>query len=190
MTEFGYARVSVREPENKNLDLQIELLIRAGVPLKNVYSEEGSGSKDDRAELLKVLELVKPGDTLVVCYIDRLSRGLTYGLGIIEGLHSRGIGFRSLNEDMDTTTPNGKLQLAMVLAFSQWYRDSIRDRSIAGQAKARAEGRLPGRRPSLTEAQKSLVSQFSGEGYSHRNIAAKMGIKRGVVALALKEAKA
>ena len=69
--------------------------------------------------------------------------GLTYGLQVIEGLHHAGVEFRSLAEDFDTATATGKLQLAMVLAFSEWWRNSIRDRSVAGQAKARAEGRFP-----------------------------------------------
>ena len=80
---------------------------------------------------------------MLVTHIDRLSRGLTYGLQVIEGLHLRGVEFRSLSEDFDTATATGKLQLAMVLAFSEWWRNSIRDRSVAGQAKARAEGRFP-----------------------------------------------
>ena len=70
------------------------------------------------------------GDTLVVTHIDRLSRGLTYGLQVIEGLHHAGVEFRSLPEDFDTSTANGKLQLQMVLAFSEWWRNSIRERSL------------------------------------------------------------
>ena len=83
------------------------------------------------------------GDTLVDTHIDRLSRGLTYGLQVIEDLHLAGVEFRSLAEDFDTATSIGKLQLSMVLAFSEWWRNSIRERLVAGQAKARAEGRGP-----------------------------------------------
>ena len=68
---------------------------------------------------------------------------LTHGLQAIEGLHRAGVEFRSLSEDFDTATATGKLQLTMVLAFSEWWRNSIRERSVAGQAKARAEGRFP-----------------------------------------------
>ena len=141
---YGYARVSIREPEDKNLDLQVERLVRAGCSMGNIRAEEASGAKDDRGGLLELLDLVVEGDTLVVTHIDRLSRGLTYGLQVIEGLHHAGVEFRSLSEDFDTATATGKLQLAMVLAFSEWWRNSIRDRSVAGQAKARAEGRLAG----------------------------------------------
>ena len=74
MTLYGYARVSVREPEDKNLDLQVERLVRAGCSMGNISAEEASGAKDDRGGLL---DLVVEGDTLVITHIDRLSRGLT-----------------------------------------------------------------------------------------------------------------
>ena len=83
--------------------------------------------------------------------------GLTCGLQVIEGLHRAGVEFRSLAEDFNTATSTGKLQLSMVLAFSEWWRNSIRDRSVAGQAKARTEGRFPGRRPSLSEQQREYI---------------------------------
>ena len=88
MTLYGYARVSVREPEDKNLDLQVERLVRAGCSLGNIRAEEASGARNDRGDLLELLDLVVEGDTLVVTHIDRLSRGLTHGLQVIEGLPS------------------------------------------------------------------------------------------------------
>ena len=102
MTLYGYARVSVREPEDKNLDLQVERLVRAGCSLGNIRAEEASGARNDRGGLLELLDLVVEGDTLVVTHIDRLSRGLTHGLQVIEGLHRAGVEFRSLSEDFDT----------------------------------------------------------------------------------------
>ena len=148
MALYGYGRVSVREPEDKNLDLQVERLVRAGCAMGNIRVEEASGAKNDRGGLLELLDLVVEGDTLVVTHIDRLSRGLTYGLQVIEGLHHAEVEFRSLAEDFDTSTlrrPPASSSSQMVLAFSEWWRNSIRDRSLAGQAKARAEGRFPGR---------------------------------------------
>ena len=118
-TLYGYARVSVREPEDKNLDLQVERLVRSGCSMGNIRAEEASGAKDDRGGLLELLDLVVEGDTLMVTHIDRLSRGLTYGLQVIEGLHLAGVEFRSLAEDFDTATPTGKLQLAMVLRLQR-----------------------------------------------------------------------
>ena len=102
MTLYGYARVSVREPEDKNLDLQVERLVRAGCSLENIRAEEASGARNDRGGLLQLLDLLVKGDTLVVTHIDRLSRGLTHGLQVIEGLHRAGVEFRSLSEDRDS----------------------------------------------------------------------------------------
>ena len=178
MSLYGYARVSVREPEDKSLDLQVERLVRAGCAMGNIRAEEASGAKDDRGGLLELLDLMAPGDTLVVTHIDRLSRGLTFGLQVIEGLHLRGVEFRSLTEDFDTATTNGKLQLQMVLAFSEWWRNSIRERSVAGQAKARTEGRLPGRRSSLTEQQREYIREERSRGVSQRELAKRLEVSR------------
>ena len=171
---YGYARVSIREPEDKNLDLQVERLVRAGCSMGNIRAEEASGAKDDRGGLLELLDLV-------VTHIDRLSRGLTYGLQVIEGLHHAGVEFRSLSEDFDTSTATGKLQLAMVLAFSEWWRNSIRDRSVAGQAKARAEGRFPGRRPSLTAQQRDYIRVERSKGVSQRELAKLLEVSRWTI---------
>ena len=184
MTLYGYARVSVREPEDKNLDLQVERLVRAGCSLGNIRAEEASGARNDRGgllELLDLLDLVVEGDTLVVTHIDRLSRGLTHGLQAIEGLHRAGVEFRSLSEDFDTATATGKLQLTMVLAFSEWWRNSIRERSVAGQAKARAEGWFPGRRPSLNERQREYIRAERSKGVSQRGLAKRLEVSRWTI---------
>ena len=90
------------DPEDKNLDLQVERLVRASCAMGNIRADEASGAKNDRGGLLELLDLVVTGDTLVVTHIDRLSRELTYGLQVIEGLHHAGVEFRSLAEDFDT----------------------------------------------------------------------------------------
>ena len=100
---------------------------------------------------------------------------------MIEGLHRAGVEFRSLSEDFDTATSTGKLQLAMVLAFSEWWRNSIRDRSVAGQTKARAEGRFPGRRPSLTERQREYIRAERSKGVSQRELAQRMEVSRWTI---------
>ena len=87
---------------------------------------------------------------------------------MIECLHRAGVEFRFQAEDFDTATSTGKLQLSMVLAFSEWWRNSIRERSAAGQAKARTEGRFPGRRPSLSEQQREYIRTERSKGVSQR----------------------
>ena len=136
MTEYGYARVSVREPEDKNLDLQVERLVRAGCAMGNIRAEEASGAKDDRSGLLELLDLVVEGDTLVVTHIDRLSRGLTYGLQVIEGLHRAGVEFRSLAEDFDTA------RRPRANSSSRWYSPSASGGGTrSGTARSRARRR-------------------------------------------------
>ena len=163
MTLYGYARVSVREPEDKNLDLQVERLVRAGCAMGNIRAEEASGAKDDRGGLLELLDLVVLGDTLVVTHIDRLSRGLTYGLQVIEGLHHAGVEFRSLTEDFDTATANGKLQLQMVLAFSEWWRNSIRSAPSPARPRRGPRGAFPDGGPACPSSNGS-TSGRSGRG--------------------------
>ena len=145
MTLYGYARVSVREPEDKNLDLQVERLVRAGCSLGNIRAEEASGARNDRGGLLELLDLVVEGDTLVVTHIDRLSRGLTYGLQVIEGLHRAGVEFRSLSEDFDLTSA----ELENITATSPWQSP----RQAIGPACPSVAPRVRGdSRPQLGEA--------------------------------------
>ena len=159
----------------------MERLIRAGCAIGNIQAEEASGAKDDRGGLLELLDVVVEGDTLVVTHIDRLSRGLTFGLQVIEGLQHAGVEFRSLTEDFDTATANGKLQLQMVLAFSEWWRNSIRERSVAGQAKTRIEGRFPGRRPILTDQQREYIQEERSKGVSQREVAKRLEVSRWTI---------
>ena len=148
------------------------------VPWAIFEPRKPAGSRTTAAASWKLLDLVVEGDTLVVTHIDRLSRGLTHGLQVIEGLHRAGVEFRSLSEDFDTSTANGKLQLTMVLAFSEWWRNSIRERSIAGQHKAKEEGRFPGRPTVLTERQKEYVREELAKGVSQRELARLLEVSR------------
>ena len=107
--------------------------------------------------------------------------GLTCLLQAIEGLHGVEEEFRSLAEDFDTSTATGKLKLAMVLAFSGWWRNSIRERTVAGQAKARTEGRSPGPRPSLTEQQREYIQAEQSKGVSRRELAKRLEISRWTI---------
>ena len=100
---------------------------------------------------------------------------------MIEGLHRARVEFRSLAEDFDTSTSTGKFQLLMVLAFSEWWRNSIRERSVAGQAKARAEGRFPGRRPSLSEREREYIRVERSKGVSQRELAKLLEVSRWTI---------
>ena len=164
MTLYGYARVSVREPEDKNLDLQVERLVRAGVPRATSGPRRPAGPRTTAAASWSCWTWWSRATPLVVTHIDRLSRGLTHGLQVIEALHHAGVEFRSLSEDFDTATANGKLQLQMVLAFSEWWRNSIRERSVAGPGQGADRGPFP-RPATQTERAATRVHQGgSGQG--------------------------
>src|SRR5215210_7981835 len=147
----GYARVSTYE---QNLDLQLDALKNAGCDQS--FKDIVSGTKDEREGLFQALQYVRSGDTIVVWRLDRLGRSLPHLIETIRELASRGIGFRSLTESIDTTTPNGKLVFHLFGALAEFERDLIRERSLAGLAAARARGRKGGRprTTSLNDEQK------------------------------------
>jgi hypothetical protein len=120
--------------------LQVDALQRAGC--HRVFVETASGARSDRPTLAQLLDQLRPSDTLVVWKLDRLGRSLRHLVDTVTGLADRGIGFRSLQEAIDTTTPGGKLVFA---ALAEFERDLIRERTSAGLAAARARGRHGGR---------------------------------------------
>ena len=107
--------------------------------------------------------------------------GLTYELQAIEGPDHAGEEFHSLAQDFDTSTATVKLQIAIELVFSGWWRNSIRERPVAGQAKARFEGRFPGRRPSLSEQQREYIRRSDQGGVSQRELAKQLAVSRWTI---------
>jgi DNA invertase Pin-like site-specific DNA recombinase len=132
----------------QSLDLQIDALTDAGA--ERVYRDIGSGSLKHRPQLDACLDYLRAGDTLVVWRLDRLGRGLKHLIDLVEQLHGSDIGFRSLTEQIDTTTPAGRLQFHLFGALAEFEREIIRERTRAGLAAARARGRTGGRPIALT----------------------------------------
>src|SRR4051812_29208319 len=132
MMLIGYARVS---PHEQNLDLQEDALKAAGC--QKVYTDKTSGTKAERPGLERALADVRPGDSLVVWKLDRLGRSLKYLIETVTALSHRGVGFRSLQEAIDTTTSGGKLIFHVFAALAEFERDIIRERTLAGLAVAR-----------------------------------------------------
>jgi DNA invertase Pin-like site-specific DNA recombinase len=124
---IGYARVSTDE---QNLDLQLDALTSAGC--KRVSRDVGSGSLKHRPQLEACFDYLRSGDTLVVWRLDRLVRGLKHLIESIDDLHGREVGFRSLTEAIDTTTPAGRLQFHIFGALAEFERELIRERTRAG----------------------------------------------------------
>lgn len=139
MALIGYARVST---EDQQTDPQLQELRAAGCA--EVFKEHASGGSRSRIELLRALERVGRGDTLVVVRIDRLARSLAHLLEVIERLRIRGAHFRSLHDPIDTASPQGVFTLQVLGAAAEFERALIRERTKAGLKAARAKGRIGG----------------------------------------------
>src|SRR4051794_28704262 len=145
---IGYARVSTHE---QTLALQQDALTAAGC--EHPFTDTASGAITERPGLALALSHLRSGDTLVVWRLDRLGRSLRHLIETVTELSRRGVGFRSLQEQIDTTTSGGKLVFHIFGALAEFERDLIRDRTHAGLAAARARGRTGGRPRQLTPKQ-------------------------------------
>ena len=152
---LGYARVS-KGDEQTNL-LQAKALRATGC--RRIFEEAASGGRWDRPELHRMLDQLRAGDTIVVWKLDRLSRSLKDVLHIMERIVKAGAGFRSVTENIDTTTPAGRMMMQMVGAFAEFERAMIRERTSAGLAAARAEGRVGGRREKLDAVKRREIAE-------------------------------
>jgi DNA invertase Pin-like site-specific DNA recombinase len=135
----GYMRVS-SDGDRQVLDLQRDALLAAGVDERHLFEDHASGSRGERAGLAKALAFIRPGDCLVVWKLDRLGRSLPHLLTTVTDLKTRGIAFRSLTEQMDTTTPQGEFLFHVFGALAQFERSLIQERVQAGLAAARRRG--------------------------------------------------
>lgn len=150
---IGYARVS---SDDQNLNLQRDALKQAGC--ERIYEEKQSGAKADRAELQRLFDSLRAGDTLTVWRLDRLGRSIKDLIEIVEKLEALGVGFQSLTENIDTTTSGGKLVFHIFAALAEFERTLIRERTRAGLKAARARGRQGGR-PTVLSEQKRKMAQ-------------------------------
>tara|TARA_R110000751_G_scaffold80790_1_gene162873 strand:+ start:3222 stop:3761 length:540 start_codon:yes stop_codon:yes gene_type:complete len=160
---IGYARVST---DDQSLASQTDALSAAGA--EKVFADKISGSRRARPELDRMLEQLRDGDVVTVTKYDRLARSLKDLLEIVEAIRERGAGFRSLAEDIDTTTPAGRLVFHVFASIAQFERERISERTREGLASARRRGRIGGRPPALTTAQKDEVRRMRDE--EHRAI--------------------
>jgi DNA invertase Pin-like site-specific DNA recombinase len=176
MALIGYARVSTTE---QHLHLQQDALTNAGC-LK-IFTDTISGTKSERKGLDEALSFIRGGDTLVVWRLDRLGRSLKDLIERITDLHSRNIGFKSLTENIDTTTSGGKLIFHIFGALAEFERDIITERTNAGLTAARARGRQGGRpRSSLSDDRKLQMARqmYENKATPVRDICKALGIPR------------
>jgi DNA invertase Pin-like site-specific DNA recombinase len=171
---IGYARVSTTE---QNLDLQRDALERAGC--EKIFEDTASGGKVDRSGLERAREILRPGDVLTVWRLDRLGRSLKHLIEMMAELEGEGVGFQSVTEAIDTTTPGGKLVFHIFGALAEFERNLIRDRTYAGLAAARARGRKGGRRKKLGEKQRAVaVDLYRQKKHTIDEICTAVGISR------------
>ncbi len=177
---IGYVRIST-DGDRQSTDLQRDALLAAGLDARHIYSDRLSGSRDDRPGLKACLEYLNAGDTLVVWKLDRLGRSLSHLLALVTDLKERGVGFRSLTEGMDTTTPQGKLLFSVFGALAEFERALIRERVKAGLAAAARRGRRGGRPPALSpEKTEQIITALDG-GASQASVCRSFGVPRSTL---------
>jgi DNA invertase Pin-like site-specific DNA recombinase len=184
--KVGYARAST---DDQKPALQIDALRKAGC--KTIFTDKGvSGAAIKRPQLDRCLKALNPGDVLVVWKLDRLGRSLAHLLELADELRARGIGFASLSEHIDTTTPQGTLVFHLMGALAQFERSLITERTAAGRAAARKRGVRFGRPSKLSPQQARHAADVRAEGKAVPDIAALLNVSRYTIYRALSRAPA
>ena len=177
MANIGYARVSTVD---QNMALQLDALREAGVD--RVFRDQGvSGSTAARPGLDNCLDHLREGDALTVWKLDRLGRNTQDVLAVVDGLTSRGVGFRSITEGLHTDGPMGKAMLTIMAAFAQLERDTMIERTRAGLAAAAAKGRKGGRPRKVDDADAAKARNMRDKGITATDIAKMLGVSRATV---------
>jgi len=171
LAHVGYARVSTLDQDPA---LQLDALASAGC--MKVFEDRASGARADRAGLRSALEYVRDGDVLIVWKLDRLGRSLPHLIETVTSLEKRGVGFRSVTEAIDTTTPGGRLVFHLFGALGQFERDLIRERTRAGLAAAAARGRKGGRKPVVVPEKLERARAMVAKGLTVREAAVRLKI--------------
>lgn len=174
--DLGYARVSTSD---QSMDLQVDALKKAGC--REVFQDIGSGAKASREGLEKMLLYARPGDTVVVWRLDRLGRSLRNLVELIAQLQARGVGFKSLQENIDTTTASGKLFLHIFGALSEFERELIRERTMAGLKAAADRGRKGGRPRAMDEKKIDQARALHRSQIPVAEICQTLGISKGTL---------
>src|SRR5215208_6832652 len=174
---IGYARVSTTD---QTLDLQLDALQKAGC--SKIFTDTASGAKAERKGLDEAISYVRAGDTIAVWRLDRLGRSLQHLIETIGELDARNIGFKSLTENIDTTTSGGKLIFHIFGALAEFERNIIRERTSAGLEASRTRGRTGGRPKSLTSSKQALAQKlYADKETSVTDICKILGISRATL---------
>ncbi len=180
---LGYARVSTKD---QNLDRQLDQLEAAGCG--KVFTEKITGTKKERPELIRLLEQVRPGDTIIISELTRLSRSTKDLFDLVETINEKGADIKSLKETwLDTTTPQGKLMFTLIAGISQFERDLRSQRTKEGLEAARARGRKGGRPKKSQKDIKKALKLYDSKEYSIKEIEDMTGISKTTLYRYLKE---
>ncbi len=171
---IGYARVSTQD---QTLNLQLDSLKQAGC--EKIFTDHISGTKAERPGLADAMSHLRAGDTLVVWRLDRLGRSLRHLIDTITELEQSGIGFKSLQESIDTTSSGGKLIFHIFGSLAEFERDLIRERTQAGLEAARARGKVGGRPKALSKGKAEMARRmYTDKHNSVSEICKTLGISR------------
>jgi len=171
---IGYARIST---DDQNLNLQRDALNHA--ECEQIFEDQLSGAKAERPGLQQALQYARTDDTIVVWRLDRLSRSLKDLIEMVTLLESKGIGLRSLQEAIDTSSSSGKLIFHIFGALAEFERNLIRERTQAGLQAARARGRKGGRPKSLNKDKQALaVKLYDEKKHTVDQICEMMGVSK------------
>src|SRR5690349_18671463 len=185
MALIGYARVSTLDQDPA---LQLDALSAAGCT--KIFEDQASGARADRPGLQCALDHVREGDVLVVWKLDRLGRSLAHLLEVVTALEQRGVGFRSITEAIDTTTPGGRLVFHLFGALGQFERDLIRERTRAGLTAAAARGRKGGRKPVIDTEKLARARSMVSRGLTVREAAIRLKVGKTALYEALRAGNA
>ena len=184
---YGYAQVSKADDEARNLETQLRILDTHGVRPNLVYRDVATGRSHDRSGWQDLMEVVRPGDTIAVAFLDRFSRNFEEGVRIQADLIERDIGIVAIRESIDTrdSTAAGRYFRRAMLALGAYQVDATSERIRDGQARARSEGRRIGQPPALTPEQVEQCRRMADGGAGLRHIARVMQCSPATVKKAL-----
>lgn len=181
---LGYARVSTNDQDAR---LQHDALTAAGC--YRIFTDTASGTLESRPELDKLLDQIRPGDTLVVWRLDRLGRSIRHLINHMDSLQQRRIDFKSLQESIDTSSSGGRLVFNIFASLAEFERDLIRERTNAGLQAARARGRVGGRPVALSpDKLRTAIRLYEQQDMTVAQIGEVLGVSRSTVYRALKKA--
>jgi len=167
----GYARVSTQD---QNLDLQLKALKK--IDCKKVYQDQISGAKNNRPGLQLALEVLRKNDTLVVWKLDRLGRTVKGLVDLVNALHQKGIHFKSITDNLDTSTPSGRFFFHIMASLAQMERELVAERTKAGLAAAKAQGRVGGRKRKMTKSKVDSAKKLLKSGMLPKDVAQNLGV--------------